>query len=87
MSHSHRTVEEQAQAIAFNKGSTCAGFVTFCASWSGAIKCSAYRKGEIDYVRIEKTTWYGKGENKLLYDGPIGIDPQDAPADRARASL
>ena len=46
---------------------------TYCASWRGAIRCNAYiDKDGTDCVRVEKTTWKGDGEYKLLYDGPIG---------------
>ena len=54
-------------------GSTSSGLTTYCASWRGAIRCAAYvDKDGKDCVRVEKTTWQGAGEYKLLYDGPIG---------------
>ncbi len=47
---------------------------TYCASWEGAIRCFAYHdeKTGRDKVRVEKTTWQGQGEYKLLFDGFIG---------------
>jgi len=51
---------------------------TYCASWDGAIKCYAYIDGAgRDCVKVEKTTWHGKGENKLLYNGVIGKEKLD----------
>lgn len=79
MSHFYGIVEGDAKTTATRQGSKLTGLVTFCASWEGAIRCHAYVKNGIDYVQIEKITWRGKGEHKLLYDGPIGIPPQNAP--------
>lgn len=31
-----------------------------------------YQETEEDWVRVEKTTWHGNGEYKLLYEGVIG---------------
>ena len=47
---------------------------TYCASWEGAIRCYAWHDKETgkDMVRVEKTTWQGMGEHKLLYLGEIG---------------
>ena len=56
-------------------GSKKSGMETYCASWKGAIRCMAYfdeATGK-DMVRVEKTTWQGKGEYKLLYLGEIGL--------------
>ena len=55
-------------------GSKESGLTTYCASWQGAIACYAYvdSKTGKDMVRVEKTTWHGAGEYKLLYEGEIG---------------
>jgi len=54
-------------------GTEKSGMVTYCASWDGAIRCSAYVNSKgIDCVTVEKKHWQGEGEDKLLYDGPIG---------------
>ena len=53
-------------------GTPSSGMVTVCASRKGAIRCSAYIEEGVDYVCIEKILWLGRGEHKLLYDGPIG---------------
>ena len=55
-------------------GSKNSGMKTYCASFDGAVTCHAYYDEEkgCDMVRVEKTTWLGKGENKLLYQGVIG---------------
>lgn len=31
-----------------------------------------YQETQENWVRVEKTTWYGNGEYKLLYEGRIG---------------
>lgn len=55
-------------------GSKKSGITTYTASWAGAVRTHAYINddGE-DWVRVEITTWRGKGDNKLLYVGPIGV--------------
>ena len=53
-------------------GSKVSGIETWCASWDGAIRCSAYIKNGVDWVRVEKTLWKGVGEYKVIYNGPIG---------------
>lgn len=54
-------------------GTRNSGMKTYCAAWGGAIRCRAYVNEEgIDCVTVVKTFWRGRGEAKLLYDGPIG---------------
>ena len=55
-------------------GSKNSGIETSTASWSGAIRCYAYydKETDTDMVRVEKTTWRGSGDSKILYEGPIG---------------
>ncbi len=53
-------------------GSKGSGMVTQCASWAGAVQCTAYIDGKgVDCVKVEKIRWKMRGERKLLYDGPI----------------
>ena len=56
-------------------GSKKSGLISYCASWSGAVRCEAYvnANGE-DCVSVELIPWMGKGRNKLLYNGPF--DPE-----------
>ncbi len=51
-------------------GTKNSGMETYCASWSGAVRCFAYvnEKGE-NCVRVELTKWHGVGTYKPLYDG------------------
>lgn len=80
MSHFYGIIEGQAKTQATRTGSKFSGLETHCASQQGAIRCVAYiDENEIDCVLIEKTTWQGKGKYKLLYEGPIGIEPQSIP--------
>ena len=49
------------------------GLVSYCASWNGAIRSRAYVDEDgVDCVSVEKVPWHGEGENRLLYEGPIG---------------
>ena len=73
MSHFYGTIQGN-KGEATRCGTKDSGMTTYCASWDGAIRCSAYMKDGKDHVRVEKTTWHGVGEYKLLYDGPIGKD-------------
>lgn len=72
MSHFYGTIEGSAKKTATRQGTISSGLVTFCASYDGAIKCSAYQKNGVDFVRVEKRPWRGPGEIRLLYDGPLG---------------
>ena len=72
MSHFYGTVQGN-KGEASRGGTKESGLHTYCASWSGAIRCCAYVDSDgVDCVRVEKTTWCGEGEHKLLYDGVIG---------------
>lgn len=55
-------------------GTASSGMETYCASWEGAIRCYAWydENEEKDMVRVEKVKWQGRGQNRLLYEGPIG---------------
>ena len=74
MSHFYGTVQGN-RGEASRGGSRASGMETHCASWSGAVRCFAYEKDGFDYVRVERTTWHGIGNYKLLYDGPM--NPSD----------
>jgi len=71
MSHYYGTIQGN-RGEATRCGTKNSGMETYCASWKGAVRCMAYIKDGVDYVRVEKTMWQGCGECKLLYDGPIG---------------
>jgi len=72
MSHFYGTVQGN-RGEASRGGSKDSGMETYCASWSGAVRCSAYINSDgVDCVLVELTSWHGCGVNKLLYDGPIG---------------
>lgn len=43
-----------------------------CLHYIEANRKKYYHKTGKDMVRVEKTTWQGQGENKLLYEGEIG---------------
>jgi hypothetical protein len=73
MSHFYGTLQGS-RGEATRGGSKDSGMTTYCASWEGAIRCQAVHdkiSGK-DMVRVEKVTWQGAGENKLLYQGLIG---------------
>ena len=73
MSHFYGTIHGN-RGEASRCGSKSSGMTTYCASWNGAVKCETYIDDEgKDCVRVEKTKWQGCGENKLLYNGPIGV--------------
>jgi len=73
MSHFYGTLKGT-RGEATRCGTKNAGMETYCASWEGAIRCYAWHDKETgkDMVRVEKTTWQGMGEHKLLYLGEIG---------------
>ena len=62
--------------MATRQGHKSTGLETYCASWSGAVRCYAYydEKTEIDMVRVELTQWHSIGQwpARILYEGPIG---------------
>lgn len=60
------------------KGTRCggnsSGMVTYCASWQGAVRCSAYVNLDgVDCVVVTLTQWQNAGASPpiVLYDGPI----------------
>ncbi len=79
MSHFYGTIDGQSKTQATRCGSRESGLVTHCASHEGAIRCETFIKNGIDWVYVEKKPWKGEGEYRVLYDGPIGINPQDTP--------
>ena len=57
-------------------GTKKTGMKTTCASWAGAVQCTAYVDSEgVDYVLVQKILWEGAGVCRILYDGPIGEEP------------
>lgn len=72
MSHFYGTVQGNS-GLGSKGGSKDSSMTIYCASSDGAIRCHAYvdHKGR-DRVRVEKTTWQGKGKSMLIYNGPIG---------------
>ena len=73
MAHFYGTAQGN-RGEATKGGSKDSGMETYCASWEGAIRCSAWydEDEEKDMVRVEKVRWKGAGQNRLLYEGPIG---------------
>ena len=74
MSYFYGTIKG-AKGEASRCGSKNSGMVTNCASWKGAIRCSAYIRADgTDCILVEKVLWRGVGEYKVLYNGPIGVN-------------
>ena len=72
MSHFYGTLDG-ARGTATRCGTKTSGMVAVCASWNGAVRSTAYiDSAGCDCVCIEKILWQGQGEERLLYDGPIG---------------
>ena len=73
MSRYYGTVAGQAQTTATRRGSKRSGLVTYCASWSGAVRCEAWHddQTDTDLVRVELIPWHGAGVNRTLFVGPI----------------
>jgi hypothetical protein len=75
MSHFYGTIKGQAKSEATRRGSRTSGMETHCASWAGAIRCTAYVINGVDCVRVAKVPWHGRGVKQVLYSGPIGEAP------------
>jgi len=72
MSHFYGLISNDVNNNKTLRGFKNSGIETYCASWSGAVRCYAYVNDDgVDCVRVEITTWRGIGSHKLLYDGPI----------------
>lgn len=73
MSHFYGTLKGN-RGEATRCGSKDSGMETYCASWDGAIRCYTWhdKVTDKDMVRVEKVTWQGNGEYKLIYEGEIG---------------
>lgn len=50
---------------------TCTGFAN-ALSYQGACHMAAYRRGDVDYIRVTLEPHKGFGVHAMLYDGPIG---------------
>jgi hypothetical protein len=71
MSRFYGTLKGQAKTTATRRGNADSTLVTICASWKGAIRCTAYAKGDDDYVCIERIRWPQQERVGVLYDGPM----------------
>lgn len=58
-----------ARGKATRGGSKKSGMESYTASWSGAVRCKAYKENGQDMVRVELVPWHGQGSNQLLYLG------------------
>ena len=75
MSHFYGTLSGQARTQATRRGSKNSGITTYTAGWNGAIRCSTYVKDEVDYVRVELTSWMNSGgHGQLIYDGELNAN-------------
>lgn len=76
MSHFYGTVEGASANPATRCGHKNTGVITHCASYKGAVTCSAYfnEEKQEDWVEVRMVQWQGQGvtPSKLLYRGPIG---------------
>ena len=52
-------------------GSKESGLVTVAASWQGAVRTYLYERDGVDWVCVSLQPWYGKGTQRVLYDGPV----------------
>lgn len=71
MSHFYGTLQGS-RGEATRCGTKNSGMEVHAASWSGAIQVRLYVKDGVDYAIVRKVRWYGSGEEKILYDGPLG---------------
>ncbi len=77
MARFYGSCEGKAKTQATRLGSRNSGMVTQCASWSGAVRCTAHvDENGVDCVTVELIPWYGSGCSRLLYSGPMsGAQP------------
>lgn len=88
MSHFYGTIQGN-RGEATRCGSKESGMETYCASWKGAIRTYAWfnKQQNEDWVRVTKTPWQGQGEEKLLYEGPIGRNYRLEEEQKRRAEI
>ncbi len=72
MSHFYGTLKG-ARGRGTRTGNKSSGMVTECASWNGAVRCSAYynKEHEEDWVVVEFVPWEGTGVEAVIYNGPF----------------
>ena len=68
MSDFYATIQG-ARGQAHRGGTKNSGMESYTASWSGAVRCKAYKHNGQDMVRVELVPWRGEGTNRLLYLG------------------
>lgn len=54
-------------------GSKSSGFVSYMASWQGAVRVSLHynEKTGQDYATVSLEPWHGSGTTRTLYNGPV----------------
>jgi len=57
------------RGMATRCGTKNSGIESYTSSWSGAVRCKAYKHNGQDMVRVELVPWRGEGTNQLLYLG------------------
>ena len=81
MARFYGTATGKARTRATRLGSKNSGMVTQCASWSGAVRCTAYVDQDgVDCVEVALIRWGGFGTNRILYDGSISGQKEKAKA-------
>jgi hypothetical protein len=75
MAHFYGTLQGN-RGEASRLGTPNSGLDVTAASWQGAISVRLYARGDVDCATIRMRKWHGSGEDKLIYDGPVGaFDP------------
>lgn len=70
MSHYYGTLQGN-RGEATRCGTKDSGIETYAATWNGAIRVKIYHEDGKDKYIIERTTWKGKGEYRLIERGTI----------------
>lgn len=80
MAHFYGTLQGRARTEATRCGTKDSGVQVQAASWQGSIRVEVYHREELeeDWASVVMTPWQGRGEHRLIYDGPVDrFEPTD----------
>ena len=75
MAHFYGTLQG-VRGEASRLGGKESGLRTVAASWEGSVCVYLSYENGCDWATVRLEPWHGRGESKLLYDGPVSGKPR-----------
>ena len=74
MAHFYGTLQGN-RGRASRLGSKDSGLDVTAASWEGSVRVYLRHEKGVDTAFVSLEPWYGKGESRVLYNGPVSGKP------------